>query len=143
MTLSPTSSVDSYSYSVTTSKTNKDQVAHDRLRAHPILFALVGVSHTLLTAGVVFGWASLLPILRQEGIDLSPAEFASIFTHGAIGNYPSSLPFGFLLDKTGPRTCGMVASVFFGVGVFLCSFAKTSTIYLNVGFALLGFVSVC
>lgn len=126
-----------------TTKPNSDQAAHDRLRAHPVLFALIGVSHTLLTAGVVFGWASLLPILRQGGVELSPSEFASVFTHGAIGNYLSSLPFGFLLDKTGPKTCGIVASVLFGVGVFLCSLAKTSTFYLNIGFALLGFVSVC
>ena len=125
-----------------TKKKKGDQVAHDRLRAHPVLFALIGVSHTLLTAGVVFGWASLLPILRQEGVDLSPSQFASVFTHGAIGNYLSSLPFGFLLDKTGPKTCGIVASILFGVGVFACSLAKRSTFYLDVGFTLLGFVSV-
>ena len=118
-----------------------DALAHATLRAHPVLFALIGVSHTLLTAGVVFGWASLLPLLRQEGLDLTPSQFAQIFTHGAIGNYLSSLPFGLLLDKTGPKTCGIVASVLFGVGVFLCSLATTNTLYLNVGFALLGFVS--
>jgi hypothetical protein len=56
------------------------KVAHDRLFAHPVLFAIVGVSHTLLTAGIVFGWASLLPILRHEGIDLSPSDFARVFT---------------------------------------------------------------
>lgn len=123
-------------------KTSNDDAAHEHLRAHPVIFALIGVSHTLLTAGIVFGWASLLPLLRQEGVSLSPSEFARIFTHGAIGNYLSSLPFGLLLDRTGPRTCGMVASVLFGVGVCLCSFAKTSTAFLDLGFTLLGFVSV-
>lgn len=123
----------------TTSK--DDQVVHDRLRAHPVLFALVGVSHTLLTAGIVFGWASLLPILRKEGVDLSPSEFASVFTHGAIGNYLSSLPFGLLLDRTGPKTCGIISSILFGIGVFLCSMVKQSTVYLDAGFTLLGFVS--
>ena len=119
-----------------------DQVAHDRLRKYPKLFAFIGVSHTLLTAGVVFGWASLLPLLRHEGVDLSASDFARIFTHGAIGNYLSSLPFGLLLDKTGPKTCGIVASVLFGVGVFMCSLATTSAFYLDLGFALLGFVSI-
>ena len=123
----------------TTSK--EDQVSHDRLKAHPVLFALVGVSHTLLTAGIVFGWASLLPILRNEGVDLSPSEFASVFTHGAIGNYLSSLPFGLLLDRTGPKTCGIVSSVLFGIGVFLCSLAKHNTLFLDAGFTMLGFVS--
>lgn len=120
----------------------EDQVVHERLRRHPVLFALIGVSHTLLTAGIVFGWASLLPILRREGIGLTPSQFANVFTHGAIGNYLSSLPFGFLLDRTGPKKCGIVASVLFGVGVFLCSMAKTSPVYLDIGFTLLGFVSV-
>lgn len=69
--------------------TNVENPYHQRLKAHPILAASVGVIHTLLTAGVVFGWASLLPMLRSEGIDLSPTEFARIFTHGAIGNYLS------------------------------------------------------
>jgi len=119
-----------------------DQRTHDRLRKYPFLFALVGVSHTLLTAGIVFGWASLLPILRREGLDLTPSEFAGVFTHGAIGNYLSSLPFGFLLDRTGPKTCGIISSILFGVGIFLCSLAKHNTLFLDAGFTLLGFVSI-
>lgn len=70
-----------------------------------------------------------------------PLPLASIVKLQAIGNYLSSLPFGLLLDKTGPKTCGMVSSVLFGIGVFLCSFAKTSTLYLDLGYTLLGFVS--
>ena len=91
---------------------NKD---HERLQAHPVLYASVGVLHTLLTAGVVFGWAAILPIFRNEGIELSPAEYASIFTHGAIGNYLSSLPFGYMLDVFGPKKTGIIASLMFGV----------------------------
>jgi MFS family permease len=109
----------------------------ERLRRHPLLFASIGVVHTLLTAGIVFGWASLLPILRQEGLHLTPSEFASIFTHGAIGNYLSSLPFGYCLDRLGPKHCGMLASVLFALGLVLCSGA--SALCLDVGFALLGF----
>lgn len=87
----------------------------------------------------MFGWASLLPILRTEGIDLTPTEFASIFTHGAIGNYLSTLPFGMLLDNAGPKTCGICASLLFALGLALCSMAHFSSTYLNIGFALLGF----
>jgi MFS family permease len=112
---------------------------HARLRAHPVFYASIGVLHTLLTAGVVFGWASLLPILRQEGIDLSPSDFARIFTHGAIGNYLSSLPFGLVLDRFGPKSCGMAASFLLAVGLALCSFATQSTTCLDLGFALVGF----
>lgn len=112
---------------------------HARLERHPVFFACVGVIHTLLTAGIVFGWASLLPVLRSEGIDLSPGDFARIFTHGAIGNYLSTLPFGLVLDNFGPKYCGITASVLFSVGLFLCSLADSSTLALDAGFALLGF----
>lgn len=116
-----------------------DAAAHAQLRAHPLLYACVGVLHTLLTAGVVFGWASLLPVLRREGVALSAPAFAAVFAHGAIGNYLSSLPFGLLLDRAGPRACGAAASVLFGAGCFLCSFAGESSVALDVGFTLLGF----
>ena len=116
-----------------------DDPCHQRLNRHPALFACIGVIHTLLTAGIVFGWASLLPVLRKEGLDLSPSDFASIFTHGAVGNYLSTLPFGALLDNCGPKYCGIAASVLFAIGLFLCSLAHQSTLALNIGFAILGF----
>jgi len=112
---------------------------HARLERHSVLFACIGVVHTLLSAGIVFGWASLLPVLRSEGIDLSPGEFARIFIHGAIGNYLSTLPFGMLLDNFGPKYCGITASILFSVGLLLCSFAHSSTWALDVGFSILGF----
>ena len=119
--------------------TTFDARQHERLLSRPVFFASIGVIHTLLTAGIVFGWASLLPILRDEGLDLSPSDFCRIFTHGAIGNYMSSLPFGLVLDKFGPKICGIMASVLFGIGCVLCSFAIQIPTCLNMGFALLGF----
>jgi MFS family permease len=116
-----------------------DDRAHATLRSYPILFASIGAIHTLLSAGIVFGWASLLPVLRNEGIALSPSEFAGVFTHGAIGNYLSSLPFGLLLDRYGPKSCGIAASLLFGMGLMLCSFATTSTTCLQIGFGIVGF----
>lgn len=110
------------------------------LKSHPNLSAGIGVSHTFLCAGVVFGWASLLPVLRySEGIDLTPETYAQIFTAGAIGNYVSNLPFGLLLDRAGPKVCGMVASISFAIGLLLCSYAAESSACLTVGFGLLGF----
>jgi len=118
-----------------------DTAAHDTLRAHPVLFAVLGCTHTLLTAGIVFGWASLLAVLtkNEQGIQLTPTEFARVFTHGAIGNYLSSLPFGLLLDNFGPKRTGILASVMFGCGLILCSYAETSAVCLDVGFTFLGF----
>jgi len=120
---------------------NPETVAHNKLRAHPVLFAAIGVTHTLLTAGVVFGWASLLAVLRQEEENdaLTPSQYASIFTHGAIGNYLSSLPFGLLLDHCGPKKTGVLASLLFASGLLLCSNASSSSTCLDWGFTLLGF----
>jgi MFS family permease len=98
----------------------------------------VGIIQTLLTAGIVFGWASLLPILRDEGVQHTPQEFASIFTCGAIGNYLSTLLFGVTLDRRGPRTTAILASLLFGLGLVLCSDSESYSSLL-MGFGLLGF----
>eukprot|EP00980_Cylindrotheca_fusiformis_P007041 scaffold1477_cov94-Cylindrotheca_fusiformis.AAC.5 len=83
---------------------------HELLRGRPVIWASVGILQTLLTAGIVFGWASLLPIFRAEdGINHTPQEFASIFTCGAIGNYLSTLMFGVTLDRYGPRITAILA----------------------------------
>merc|ERR1712176_587945 len=89
-------------------------------------------------AGIVFGWASLLPILREEGVNHTPQQFATVFTAGAIGNYLSTLLFGVTMDTFGPRMAAILASLLFGLGLLLCSFEQS---YWNllVGFALLGF----
>ena len=93
----------------------------ERERLLPWRYALVGVGalHTLLCAGVVFGWSSLEAVLRAEGrFGPAPDElFAFVFTLGAVGNYVSNLPFGALLDARGPRFVGCVAAVGFGAAV--------------------------
>ena len=109
------------------------------MRAHPILVASIGISHTFLCGGVIYGWAALLPILRREGVPLSATEFASVFTFGAIGNYVSNLPFGLVLDNYGPKTCGILASILYAVGLLLCSMAYQSAWALKFGYGLLGF----
>jgi len=49
------------------------------------------------------------------------------------------LPFGVILDKYGPKKTGIIASILFAVGVWLCSLAHVSTPCLDIGFALMGF----
>jgi hypothetical protein len=83
----------STSSSSTDTDTGTTDPYHETLKQRPVLFACIGVLHTLLTAGIVFGWASLLPILRWQTTGqhclshLSATDFSRIFTHGAIGNY--------------------------------------------------------
>jgi MFS family permease len=111
---------------------------HARLQAHPTFWAAVGVIQTLLTAGIIFGWASLLPVMRQEGVDHTPQEFSLIFASGAVGNYLSTLFFGFIVDQFGPRKTGIVASILFALGLLLAS--NVHSFYsLLAGVALLGF----
>mmetsp|Transcript_8990 Transcript_8990/g.22687 ORF Transcript_8990/g.22687 Transcript_8990/m.22687 type:complete len:608 (+) Transcript_8990:436-2259(+) len=45
---------------------DEEDARHARLQRHPIVWSTVGVLQTLLSSGVIFGWASLLPVLRLE-----------------------------------------------------------------------------
>ena len=88
-------------------------------REHALLYqnrhmaAGIGLLHTFLSAGIVFGWASLYPVLRHEGVfeyeKNRTLSFSTAFTCGAIGNYLSNLPMGALLDSGAPhhRHCGV------------------------------------
>ncbi|KAL3913741.1 MAG: hypothetical protein SGILL_006369, partial [Bacillariaceae sp.] len=109
---------------------------HQTLRKHPYFWSAVGVSQTFATA-IMFGWASLVPVLREEGLNYSPQQLSIIFTAGAVGNYLATLPFGFLLDWYGPKCCGIVASVLYGLGLFLCYFDAQFYCFV-VGFGLVG-----
>lgn len=118
----------------------------ERERLMPWRYSLVGVGalHTLLCAGVVFGWSSLEAVLRSEGrFGAAPDElFALVFTLGAVGNYVSNLPFGALLDRKGPRFLGCVASVLFAAAVALSAEGcrRGSPALLGCGFFGLGFL---
>jgi MFS family permease len=116
----------------------QQQQQQQHLSSNPILWSIVGVTQTLLTAGIVFGWASLLPVLREEGVDYTPEEFSRIFTFGAVGNYVSTLAFGLILDHYGPKWTAIVASVLFSVGCVLCHLHHSYDCLL-FGFGLLGF----
>jgi MFS family permease len=109
---------------------------HATLRNRPYLWAAVGVSQTFLTA-IMFGWASLVPVLRAEGLEYTPTQLSQIFTCGAVGNYLATLPFGVLLDMYGPKTTGIVASLLYGLGLFLCSYDFNFYCFA-VGFGLVG-----
>jgi MFS family permease len=116
----------------------KDEIPHEHetLRNHPFFWSAVGVVQTFCTA-IMFGWASLVPVLRDEGLSYSPTDLSIIFTAGAVGNYLATLPFGFLLDWYGPKTTGIVASVLYGLGLLLCSYDTHFDCFV-LGFGLVG-----
>ncbi|KAL3911692.1 MAG: hypothetical protein SGILL_007182 [Bacillariaceae sp.] len=109
---------------------------HLTLRNHPLFWSAVGVSQTFSTA-IMFGWASLVPVLRDEAYGYSPTQLSQIFTAGAVGNYLATLPFGVLLDWYGPKATGIVASILYGMGLLLCSRDDNFYCFL-FGFGLVG-----
>jgi MFS family permease len=121
-----------------TIENKRQRNSKDHLISNPIFWSFIGVIQTLFTAGIVFGWASLLPVLRDEGVDYAPEEFSRIFTCGAVGNYVSTLAFGLILDHYGPRWTAIVASFLFSIGCILCHFHDSYKCLL-IGFGLLGF----
>lgn len=117
---------------------NDANPAHERLKAHPILWGFVGIMQTLLTSGIIFGWASLLPILRESGIDYTAERFSLVFTSGAVGNYMTTLIFGTILDNFGPKYTGVIASILFSIGLGLCSIVHNYHCFA-IGFFIIGF----
>ena len=77
---------------------------------------IIGYMQMFLSSGIIWGWTSLLHMLKEEDAFSSlcdsahpspcPAQdkhFAFIFACGSTGIYLSNIPFGFLLDLAGPR----------------------------------------
>lgn len=106
------------------------------------LLNAIGLSHTLLCGGIVFGWSSLEHVFRQEKLFSNSTNdtllFSVVFTFGVMGVYLSNIVFGTLMDRRGAKLAGSLASLGFGIGLLCCSFAVWSGILLCFGFFLLG-----
>ena len=116
---------------------------HAFLAKYKYFAGALGLLHTFLSAGIVFGWASLYPVLRHEGVfagsDQPALAFSTAFTCGAIGNYVSNLPMGALLDSKGPRVTGIISAILMSIALMLCSNAVKDGMSLIIGYGLLGF----
>jgi len=90
---------------------------------------------------VVFGYAAIKPVLIDEGVfkdrctkqeledGVSPCYAQEIrlnlmFTIAAVSTNVAALPIGTILDRYGPRVCGIIGSISILVGSLLFSFAK-------------------
>ncbi|CZS96452.1 probable MFS transporter [Rhynchosporium agropyri] len=93
-----------------------------------------------LASGIVFGFAALKPVLISEGVyrELCTVEELQqdvelcveqdirlnlFFTIASITSNVSALPVGTILDRYGPRVCGILASIFLAIGTILMSYA--------------------
>lgn len=99
------------------------------------------VVYCLLGAGVVFGYAALKPVLVEEGVyrelctDEELQKGVSVcfeqelrlnfmFTTAAVATNMCALIVGTILDRFGPRVCGIIGSMFIGVGSLLFAYAR-------------------
>ncbi|KAK1752418.1 major facilitator superfamily domain-containing protein [Echria macrotheca] len=101
-----------------------------------MLQVVVTVIYCLFAAGVVFGYAAIKPVLKEEGAyrEVCSAQTAVgmdtciemhlnlMFTVAAVTTNVAALPIGAILDHFGPRVCGLLGSVFLAIGAVLMSF---------------------
>ncbi|KAK5451944.1 hypothetical protein LTS15_007667 [Exophiala xenobiotica] len=105
-----------------------------------LLQVSIAIVYCLFAAGIVFGYAAIKPVLIDEGVfsDLcTPEEVEKhtspcyqqeirlnlMFTVAAVSTNVAALPIGTILDRYGPRVCGIIGSIFLLVGALLFSFA--------------------
>ncbi|KAF2737640.1 MFS general substrate transporter [Polyplosphaeria fusca] len=105
-----------------------------------ILQVGLAVVYCLFAAGVVFGYAAIKPVLVDEGVyrDYCTQEeldnnvhvcYAQdlrlnfMFTIAAVSTNVVALPVGTILDRYGPRVCGMIGAVSVAIGALLFAFA--------------------
>lgn len=102
-----------------------------------MFFAVV---YCLFAAGVVFGYAAIKPVLLEEGVyrDYCSKEEVDndvrvcyeqelrlnlMFTIAAVSTNVVALPVGTILDRYGPRVCGITGAISISIGALLFAFA--------------------
>lgn len=95
---------------------------------------IVTVIYCLFAAGVVFGYAALKPVLKQEGAyqDICDGEDTCVeihlnlmFTVAAVATNVIALPVGACLDYLGPRVSSCLGALFIVIGALLMAFEKS------------------
>lgn len=102
-----------------------------------ILQIAAAVFYCLLAAGVVFGYAAIKPVLKDEGVyrDYCPEgkdgdtcveiHLNLMFTVAAVGTNVAALPIGAVLDHFGPRVCGIIGSLCLAAGALVLAYAPS------------------
>ncbi|KKY18040.1 putative major facilitator superfamily transporter [Phaeomoniella chlamydospora] len=105
-----------------------------------LLQIILAVIYCLFSAGVVFGYAAIKPVLIEEGAyknlctaeelekGISPCYAQEIrlnlmFTAAAVATNVCALPVGTVLDRYGPRVSGIIGSILIAIGALFFSFA--------------------
>ncbi|KAL3424860.1 Protein FMP42-like protein 1 [Phlyctema vagabunda] len=105
-----------------------------------IIQIILACTYCLLAAGIVFGYAAIKPVLIRENVyrdrctqdeldrDVRTCYDQEIhlnlmFTVAAVGTNVAALPIGAILDRYGPRVCGIIGSALLALGASLFAFA--------------------
>ncbi|EOA86687.1 hypothetical protein ACJQWK_09023 [Exserohilum turcicum] len=105
-----------------------------------LLQVFFAVIYCLFAAGVVFGYAAIKPVLLDEGVYrdyCTDDELESnvhvcyeqelrlnlMFTIAAVSTNVVALPVGTILDRYGPRVCGIIGAISIATGALLFAFA--------------------
>ncbi|SMN22090.1 similar to Saccharomyces cerevisiae YMR221C FMP42 Putative protein of unknown function [Maudiozyma saulgeensis] len=111
----------------------------------------------LLASGIIFGFAALKPVLVQEGVyaDVCPTGYNSnidepcqqqdmklnsMFTVSSALTNMMALPVGWILDKKGPRVCGLIGSFILFAGCLM--FINGNSLKSYVDSYLIGYVAL-
>lgn len=95
-----------------------------------LLQVVCAVLWCLLSAGPIFGFAALKPILIDQGVyqdmcdkndnavpcSAQDLKLNTMFTIGAVATNIIALPVGWALDNYGPRVCGMIGAFLLSLG---------------------------
>lgn len=110
------------------------------IRSVRIVQVAATVVYCLFAAGIVFGYAAIKPVLKEEGayrdVCSEPGGIVSedtcveihlnlMFTVAAVATNVAALPIGAILDHFGPRVCCLLGSAFLAVGAILMAFEKS------------------
>lgn len=103
------------------------------------------VVYSLLSAGVVFGYAALKPVLIEEGVYRNRCRQDEVrkqqrlcygqemrlnlmFTVAAVSTNVWALPVGVLLDRFGPRLTSVLGCAFFSLGLGLLAIGADAAV---------------
>ncbi|KAK3949419.1 major facilitator superfamily domain-containing protein [Pseudoneurospora amorphoporcata] len=102
------------------------------------LQVVVAVTYSLFAAGIVFGYAAIKPVLKREGayqhvcqVDDEDAisqdtcveiHLNLMFTTAAVATNVAALPVGAILDRHGPRVCGLLGALSLAIGALFMAF---------------------
>lgn len=114
--------------------------AYEVPKAKRIIQVCFAVLYCLLAAGIVFGYAAIKPVLIEEEVyrkyctkeELEKGvrvcyeqeiRLNFMFTVAAVSTNVVALPVGTILDRYGPRVCGIMGSLFVAIGCVFFAFA--------------------